>query len=91
MYDAEDQGTDGTLDGLLLTLLAVRMEYPGTTPLVMSKDAEGNSYSPWADVTIGRYKPCSTWDGEFHGPDIHEEDPCDDDCGDAAVCLGPVN
>jgi hypothetical protein len=92
MYDAEAEGTDGTLEGLYRTVCALYAKYPGNTPLVMSKDAEGNSFSPWAEYDVGRYAPDSTWSGDFHSPGYHEdEEPCDDDCGDVAIALWPVN
>lgn len=41
----------------------LQKEDPSRT-VIMSKDAEGNSYSPLADFWAGKYKPDSTWSGE---------------------------
>jgi hypothetical protein len=37
--------------------------------LVMSKDGEGNTYSPLSSITETRYKPENTWSGEIDDPD----------------------
>lgn len=50
--------------------------------VVMSKDAEGNSFSPIADLELCHYEPDSTWSGEIH------------DCGkgkETAVVFWPTN
>lgn len=52
--------------------------------VVMSKDAEGNSFSPLDEIVVGAYTPDSTWSGEF--TDI--EMPAG---STNAVCLWPVN
>lgn len=53
-------------------------------PVVMSKDAEGNSYSPYSDISVGKYCPDSTWSGDYS-----EETEYDDyhEC----ICLWPIN
>jgi hypothetical protein len=48
--------------------------------VVLSKDGEGNSFSPLSDLSRGRYVADTTWCGEFHGSD--EGETC---------CLWPVN
>lgn len=53
---------------------------PADATVVMSKDAEGNEFSPLEDFTVGDYEPETTWSGEF--TDGH---------GNNAVCLWPVN
>lgn len=68
--------------GELLRYLATR---PADHPVILSKDAEGNSYSPLADAREGFYLADSTWSGEVNWPD--DETPE----GVAAVILGPVN
>lgn len=63
---------------------------PDDTPVILSKDAEGNSYSPLSSVdAIHVYEPESTWSGEVRDttdPD-YEADPGDT----RVVLLGPVN
>jgi len=59
--------------------------------VVMSKDAEGNSYSPLSDFSFGVYEPESTWSGDF---DIYiDEDgtACYTEEESNAICLWPVN
>lgn len=66
--------------------------------VVMSSDAEGNSYSPLADVEECMYLADSTWSGEtfmtpeqragLDDPSYYDEAPDD---AVRAVVLGPVN
>jgi hypothetical protein len=42
------------------------MELPGDSLVVMSKDAEGNGYSPLADLEVSMYVPSSTWSGDTY-------------------------
>lgn len=64
---------------------------PPDTPVVMSKDAEGNGYSPLssAEVTGYVYEPDSTWSGEVHDTTDPDYEPDDQDV--PVVLLGPVN
>jgi hypothetical protein len=39
---------------------------PDDMLIVISKDAEGNDYSPLSNLTTGEYTPDSTWRGEFY-------------------------
>lgn len=54
--------------------------------VVMSRDSEGNGFSPLEDVEAGVYVPVKTWCGEFcSGPKerrVH--------INPGAVCLWPV-
>ncbi|QRY51794.1 hypothetical protein [Mycolicibacterium septicum] len=50
--------------------------------VVQSRDAEGNGFSPLADIEVGKYQAETTWSGEMIPRD------CD---GSPAVCLWPVN
>jgi hypothetical protein len=54
--------------------------------IVMSKDGEGNQFSPFSEITIGLYEPINTWDGDF----CHEKYM---EIGETsnALCLWPVN
>lgn len=50
--------------------------------VVMSKDAEGNSFSPLSDIGICKYTAETTWYGEVDNCKKGKEN---------AVCLWPVN
>lgn len=51
-------------------LIEVLQRVPGDTLVVMSRDAEGNGYSPWAAYTDRyRYEAETTWSGEIRDPD----------------------
>lgn len=59
-------------------------DQPDEFDVVMSKDAEGNSYSPAADLEACQYIPETTYSGECPHPD--------DQTGENnAVLLWPVN
>ncbi len=58
--------------------------------VVMSKDAEGNRFSPFYDVSHGHYEPDNTWSGEFNSGDLYSGlNLSEYDCN--AICLWPVN
>lgn len=69
--------------------------------LVQSKDAEGNSFSPTCEVSVGFYRAENTYSGEFLTPLTDEdrasgrysdEDEYEPQGGDvAAVCFWPTN
>jgi hypothetical protein len=60
----------------------------GDVLVVMSKDGEGNGYSPLSDVEAdARYAPDSTWSGEV----IHRDDWPDYPAAQPVVCLWPTN
>jgi hypothetical protein len=66
---------------------------PSNAIVVMSKDAEGNRFSPFAEFSIGVYEPDTTYSGEFstveEGDDTETgEEPAE---GLPAVCLWPTN
>ena len=70
----------------------------GNRVVIMAKDAEGNNYSPLADMWAGAYRADTTWYGEVgfekltkRDRDIGytELDLVDD--GKPAVILTPVN
>lgn len=71
--------------------------FDGSRLVVMSKDAEGNSYSPLSDFSTGAYAAESTWSGEVglealtdesRADGYSEEDVVD---GVSALVLWPVN
>jgi hypothetical protein len=53
---------------------------PDHLEVIVSKDAEGNSYSPMEGVYKGIYEPETKWSGDFIGD---EEDP-------EAIAIFPV-
>lgn len=55
--------------------------------VVMSKDAEGNGYSPLSGVETAVYEAESNWSGEVHEEDDEDLYPDTRRC----VVLGPVN
>lgn len=59
----------------------------GDLEVVLSKDVEGNGYSPLAGTSIGHYEPDSTYSGEFTDPD--DEDYVQGSSN--AVVLWPTN
>lgn len=63
-------------------------ELPQDHQVIMSKDGEGNSYSPFSDFGLGMYIPDSTWSGDFYGSvDAEEIDGYEEN----AICLWPTN
>jgi len=58
------------------------------TEIVMSRDEEGNGFSPLADVGKGIYVAESTWAGELYNED-DEEAPLSE--GKKVICLWPTN
>ncbi|WP_062214670.1 hypothetical protein [Streptomyces sp. NBRC 109706] len=44
-------------------------DLPDDTPLILSKDAEGNGYSPVSGATLAMYVAETTWSGETYPPD----------------------
>lgn len=81
-------------------------DYLATQPrdrkVILSKDAEGNGFSPLADAGEGMYAAESTWSGSIHptpedlaglildGSGWSDEDAAPDDA-ERVVLLGPVN
>jgi len=68
--------------------------------VILSKDSEGNYYSPLADYALNIYVPECTWCGEVHIRELTpelikmgygEEDLYDGDKGVNAVVLYPIN
>ncbi len=78
------------------------IDYLATQPrdrkVVMSKDAEGNGFSPLADADEAMYLPVTTWMGDVwltseqraaqDEPEDYGEAPDD---AERVVVLGPVN
>lgn len=64
---------------------------PDNYIVVMSKDGEGNSYSPLAQVDSYMYVAESTWSGEIRSLEEHEASGYDDKFKENAVVLWPTN
>lgn len=60
---------------------------PEDLEVVMSKDGEGNGFSPFADFSLNMYAADSTWSGELKDP----EEMQDDEYKINAVVLWPTN
>lgn len=44
--------------------------------IVMQKDGEGNSYSPFADLRQAHYRPHNVWDGWVYDDPHDDAVPC---------------
>lgn len=53
---------------------------PGNPEIIMSRDAEGNSYSPFGQEVQGKYMPENRWSGDFYGGDDAPEKATDCIC-----------
>lgn len=47
-------------------LKALLADQPDERLVILSKDSEGNGFSPLAEVAEGMYVPYSTWSGEVY-------------------------
>ena len=67
--------------------------YPPEFEVIMSKDEEGNNYSPWdGEVYDGMYIPECTWAGEWYTEQDMEEESIDEEkFKKNAVVLYPIN
>jgi hypothetical protein len=75
----------------LLLLLA---DVPDDAEVIISSDAEGNSYSPLCSHKYpAKYVPNTTWSGEIYAPEDSEEDEYwkDEKTAVNAVVLYPTN
>lgn len=72
-------GTEHTITvGRLREMLS---HFPDTCGVVISKDSEGNMFSPLSSLDRGEYEPDSTWSGDYRSTEH----------GGTAVCLWSVN
>ena len=73
--------------------------YPDDTEIIMSKDSEGNNYSPLSQVAGAIYIPETTWFGDIYSPEWSAEDACMDEAereefkknAKISLVLWPVN
>jgi hypothetical protein len=81
-------------------LLEVLQAQDPEMEVVLSKDGEGNNFSPYDGWSVGYYLADSTWSGEFSSDEHIEEASPDDyeefyadakENGVRAVCLWPTN
>lgn len=66
----------------------------GDVYVVMSKDGEGNDFSPYADLCHGEYDPETTWWGEWTSHYYFDEPGWSGEVEEHAVnavCLWPTN
>ena len=85
--------------GELLDYLATQ---PRDRKIVLSRDAEGNGFSPLADAGVSMYAAESTWSGTVHptpedlaelmaGSGGWSEEDAAPDGAERVIVLGPVN
>ena len=67
-------------------LIALLERHDRELEVIMSKDGEGNDFSPLADVNEGSYRPDTTWSGEVV-PEYDNEPPESIPC----ITLWPMN
>lgn len=86
---------------LVKELIEELKQLPEDALIVMSKDSEGNRYSPLSGIDISLYVADSTWSGDIYLTELtdelraqgySEEDLYDgDDDAVTAVVLWPIN
>jgi len=78
-------------------LIAQLKEFPQDAEVVQAKDGEGNSFSPLADVSLGRYEAETTWGGQWGLLELTDElkkqgyGEEDVPNGPPTICLWPTN
>ena len=74
-------------------LCALLASYPPDSLVILSKDGEGNAFSPLADANPGRYDARGTWSGDFLEEELIGDSEYSQPSEDAvpAVCLWPTN
>lgn len=70
-------------------LIEELQKYDPELEVVMSKDSEGNGFSPYADCGTDFYLPRNTWSGELGWDE--EEDDGPPEGSYEVLCLWPVN
>ncbi len=71
-------------------LIEILKDLPQEHEVVMSKDGEGNSFSPCANFGLQMYIPDSTWSGEILSEEDIEEGETQEYIENAVV-LWPTN
>ncbi len=72
-------------------LIALLKTLPPNHQVIISKDGEGNGFSPCDGHSLGRYVPDSTWSGEWKSSAHSVEEGGCTEKQINAVCLWPVN
>ena len=67
-------------------LLEMLKDVPGDYQVIMSKDSEGNAFSPLSNTGCAMYVSTAPWNGEVHG-----EDDAGEHYKENAVVLWPTN
>jgi hypothetical protein len=71
-------------------MIAYLQTLPGEMEVIMSKDGEGNGFSPWCgEATLGEYDPDSTYSGEFN--EYGDENGDTPHPSPNAIALWPIN
>lgn len=67
--------------------------FPDETLVIMSRDSEGNGFSPLAAIELGKYVADSTYSGDFYQNSIigNEEYNQPEESAIEAICLWPTN
>lgn len=76
-----------TIRGTVGELLDYLATQPRDRKVVLAKDAEGNGFSPLAEVSEELYAAESTWSGSIVDQAVHNEE----EGIERVVVLGPVN
>lgn len=75
--------------GELQQLLA---DFDPTAEVVLATDADGNTFSPLSDASLGYYLEDSSWSGDFvSNEDVDEDEDINVDGAPPAVALWPTN
>lgn len=83
MSDDDDQPDDSPMT--VTTLVALLKKLPGDLQVIVSKDAEGNGFSPVYEHSVGKYMAECDWSGNFYA---HDDDDAE---GEPCVVLWPTN
>lgn len=71
----------------VVELIEALKDIPGEYQVIMSKDSEGNGFSPLADVCDGYYLADTTWAGDYYS----DMEDAEDAGAGPAVIFWPTN
>lgn len=71
--------------------IEILKELPQDSVIIMSKDGEGNEFSPLSNYGTGIYVADTTYSGEIYNEDEYDEEEDDNRAGVKAVVLWPTN
>ena len=72
---------------LVKKLRMILEQCPDNYIVILSNDAEGNSYSPLAEVDVVMYVPENTYQGDI----VEDQEEIEEEYKENAVALWPVN